>query len=424
MRMSKRDKQLLILLVIVALLAGYYWLMYLPQEEKLAELESEKALLEVTRMELDRVISEEPLIDQELKDIEQALFDASKKYYGQMIQEYIIMTINDLSAPTDMLVKSINFSELSSSLNDMLSAQQLTAPDGTIPTSTIDVITATLQYEGEYDAIEAFMYNVYQHPKQLVLQSVNVTSNTEGYISGVMAVEFHGIPAIGLSEVAQQAYFKYRSQREQSSDAFLPYTSFVVPTAQIPDFGGNDTSGTITFEPESPDNPFTPVAPVIPTQLITSFETSDYFFTGNRPEIIGSATSTTQKSHGSKGLAVKYNFVEARDENIANVVFDQSLIMVTNYGTGLRLSAYAPSAFNHKIGAELIDSQGNSYDLTFTQSLRVKEWQAIEAQLPEGISFPFIIRRIYFEGTGIDQQLVADVILDELRLLLPVKGGE
>jgi len=419
MRMSKRDKQLLLLLVVVALIAGYYWLLYLPQEEKLVALEGEKSLLEVQRMEIERTIAQEPILDQELKDIEDALLLASTKYYGDLIQEYIIMTMNELSAPTEMLVKSFNFSEMLTSLSDMLSQQQMSAPDGTVPTSMIDVITVTVQYEGDYESIETFMYNVYQHPKQLVLQSVTVTSNTEGYITGNMTIEFHGLPSIGLTEDAQKAYFRYRSQREQTADAFLPYGSFVVPSPQVPDFGDfDDNSGTVTFEPEIP------TAPVIPTVLVSSFETSDYFFTGNRPEIIGSATTTSQKSHGSRGLAVKYNFVEARDSNLANVVFDQSLVMITSYGTGLRLSAYTPSAFNHRIGAELIDSNGLSYDLTFTDSLRVKEWQSIEASLPEGIAYPFIIRRIYFEGTGMEQQLLGDVVLDELRLILPVKGGE
>lgn len=458
MKISKRDIQLLILLGLVALVAGYYWFVFVPQTEKLKALQDNQAIVAMERSDLQRRIDIAPTLKSDIEAATAKLLKASQRYYGNLYQEELVMTINELVEGTSLSVKGISFAAMSGPLSDAVSSLQeslgaaatgsvvdpnapVTDPNapasqGTTPVippapvntsglnpdgtpidplvTQLNNITAIVQYEGYYSDLEAFMYNLYKYPKQMVLQSVNVTSNAEGLLNGVITIDFYGLPKIALIDAELNTYFKELSKRTAVSDVFIPYETFIIPTPEPTeplDLGEGESETDIIEE-------------VQPNKMIFSFEDFSYFFIGDKPSIVGSASRTSVRTNGSFGLKLNYNFVEPRKVNTASVVFDQSPILVSEQGTALAISAYSEVNLKHRIGAELVDSVGKSYDVTFALELTPTGWQEIQAPLPKEINYPFVIKRIFFEGTGFDQQLVAEVILDELKVLLPDLGGD
>ena len=442
MKMNKRDLQLLILLGLVVIGAAYYWFLFLPQQVKLTELKEQKAVLMQQHLDIDSKLTIESTLDRDLLSARELLSEAGERYYSRLIQEILLLTINELSKDTAFKINAITFTEQSAPLADIVRSFQesiiqqggvIASNDtnavGTVPTAAvtegtptdqsityINTITALLQYEGTYTDLETFMYNLYKYPKQMVIQGVNITSDTDGFLNGVMTIEFHGLPKIGLVSEDLKAYFENGSKRASVTEVFMPYDSFVMPEV--------DTG--LIYEEIPTDDIEIPEIPVVPqkkTVLVSSFEDFDYFFTGDNAAIVGSASRTVVRTEGNYGLKVQYNFVEPRRSNTANVVFDQRPIVIDQIGTSLSLQAYSERAIKHRIGAELIDATGKSYDVTFAMGIEGTGWQTLEIPIPDQVSYPFIVKRIFFEGTGMTQQLVAEVILDELRVVLPEIGG-
>ena len=106
MSLSKREQVLLAILLIIGLLAGGYYLIFLPMMETLTATQSRQAELQI---EYDSVTAELKNFDKLQADAT-ALYDAvnerTKKYYPSIIQEQIILTLNQLY--TDSAVKVLN----------------------------------------------------------------------------------------------------------------------------------------------------------------------------------------------------------------------------------------------------------------------------------------------------------------------------
>lgn len=458
MKISKRDLQLLLLLGLVVIGALYYWLMYLPMQEKIQALTNEQTVLEQQVFEINGKFTVEKKLTKDLEAAKAYLLKAGERYYGNLYQEHLLLTIKELTEGTSLIMKGITFTEADAPLQELMEAFKNSVKDQTgaevtespaaeaniqtpskeTPSTTtveqtpvatsqvpvaethVNTIVAMLQYEGYYTDLETFMYNLYKYPKQMVIQSLNITSDTEGYLTGVMAIEFHGMPTIGDDNESLMAFFEKISRRASVTEVFKPYATFVLPDAGDATLPGMEDS---LENPEDGDLPAELIPYEPPNELVSSFEDFDYFFTGDHISTVGSASRTVVRTGGNYGLKVQYNFVEPRKSNVANVVFDQKPLLVEKEGIALALNAYSERAIKHRIGAELVDATGKSYEVTFAMGLEATGWQTLQSPLPEGINYPFVVKRILFEGTGLSQQLVAEVILDELKLMLPNLGG-
>jgi len=443
-KISKKDLQLLVLLGLVAIGALYYWLLYQPQMKALQALRDEKAMLMQQHTEIIQKFSIEASLDKDIEASQVRLLGASERYYGELYQESLVMTIEELSRDTKFEIKGITFTKEAALLNQLAeSINRSVEPTSQVPVESttsaesvpstptpsvvepqqttetyVNTITALIQFEGYYTDIESFMFNLYKYPKQMVIQSLNITSDLDGLLTGIMAIEFHGMPKIALASENLQTYFENKSKRSAVTDVFLPYETFVLP--EVPE---DDNALVEESTEDLPEIPAELIPIEVPNEIVSSFEDFDFFFTGDNVNIVGSASRSVVRTDGNYGLKVQYNFVEPRKINTANVVFDQQPLVVTDVGKSLAINAYSERALKHRVGAELIDALGKTYQVTFAMGLEASGWQTLETAIPDSINYPFVVKRLIFEGTGLSQQLVAEVILDELRVMLPDLGG-
>lgn len=472
MRISKRDAQLLILLAVVLVAASFYWLVYLPQEMNLQTLKDEKILLDQQRTAIDSRIAVEATLDSDIDKAKLLLLNAGERYYATLYQEVLMMTINELLNGSGVEVRGVAFSEQLAQLSELMADAKTVSgtdpfvdaesssdetpnqapvsetptedmsgqPLDQLATTEVNTLTAQIMFKGYYEELEIFLFNLYQYPKHIVLQSLNIANDQKGLLTGTITLEFYGLPKIGVATTAIQEYFKSPSQRASVADVYLPYSTFVIdqgsetqvdPSLNFTDgsFGSVPQDGNMTADTTNPDDTtglsgeVVPVEVKPPSELITSFEVLDYFFTGNKKSIQGSGALSAKRTEGNYGLLVQYNFIEPNQVNTANIVFDEKPLLVNKAGKALSVNVYAEGPLKHRIAAELVDISGKTYDLTFAPGHEGGGWKTFEVAVPDAISYPFVIKRIYFEGTGINQQLVAEVVLDELRLMLPDLGG-
>ena len=112
MKLTKRDKQLLIVLLIFGIVALYYQFVYLEQSSKLKELYDEKTSKELKLIEMRGKVAKLPAIDGELEEEKKDILPLAQKYLGDVNQEDLILMINDFESKSSIKIKEVSFSEV------------------------------------------------------------------------------------------------------------------------------------------------------------------------------------------------------------------------------------------------------------------------------------------------------------------------
>jgi type IV pilus assembly protein PilO len=109
MKLSPREQLLLTILIVLALLAGGYYLVYLPLSETHNQLQTER---EDLQLQYDETMARIASIDRtkaELNDLAARVNERTKVYFPSIIQEKLMLTLNPLYAASDVTVKNETF---------------------------------------------------------------------------------------------------------------------------------------------------------------------------------------------------------------------------------------------------------------------------------------------------------------------------
>lgn len=407
MRISQRDKVLLVLLAVIAALAAYYYLGIVPQEEKIANLEADLAMKEAAKSEIELKLASEFNLDKRIEELEKAISETSDNYFGALTQEEVLMLVTKFSEGMPM-----NFSDLTFSENQL---------DG----SQLNQTTANLSYSGDYDSLMQYLRNTRTFDKKIVIKEVTVQNGLDQGLTGKMQLEFNGIPAVESYSVPYKRLVTSQfNPRDLSLGPFAPYDNFVTlqPTEPVIE----DTTTPIPDDfPDGPTGTGTGTGTVQPTYRpktqIYGFEELTSFFVGNNKDITGYVTRNTRKTAGGFSAEMGFDFITGREFSEANLVFDTTPVMINRQAEYIGLWVHATEASNHGIGVVIIDSRGKEYRVELTQSVDWTAWKEIEAPLPVDITYPCMVQRIYVEGIGYGQKLTGKYLFDQLSVAYPVQ---
>src|SRR5690554_6256909 len=110
MTLSKREKVLLFLLIIVIFLGAYYKFLIIPQNEILAQYKIDRELKQQEITKLHESRESKKKLDDEYKEISSKLLDIAENYFGKIEQEEIILIINDFLLKEPLKIPLVNFS--------------------------------------------------------------------------------------------------------------------------------------------------------------------------------------------------------------------------------------------------------------------------------------------------------------------------
>ncbi len=401
MRISSREKWLLVMLVVIALIAGWYYFLLTPTEEKIAELEVEKSLKAAEKSEIELKLASEPSLDKRIETLEATLTKASEKFYGDLSQEEMLMIIDKIKADVPIEVSSYAFSE------------------GTLEGEQGIKFAANLQYLGEFEALQDLLKNVRTNDKKIIVREISAKNDLTENLSGNINLEFNGIPQV---EMYAKPYPKLVTAAFIGKDA---------TTSPFKAFEGFDLAEAATEEQEIIDYPSYPEYPeqegppidyevYRPKTQIYGFEDGSNFFVGNSPDIVGYVARSKAKVAGGYSAEMVFDFITGRTHSEANLVFDTNPVMINKQAEYLGLWVFAYEAADHAIGAVIIDSKGKEYRVELTPEVGWTRWKEIEVMLPVEITYPAMIQRIYVEGIGYDQKLTGKYLFDQLQVSYPV----
>lgn len=395
MRISERDKMLLVLLGVILVLAGYYFLVFVPQEARVQSLESERQALQNTLDEIHTKLASEPFLDKNIKTLTEQVETQSAHFYPELTHEEALLSMVGFSEGLPLSYESLSFA----------------APEAD-EAQTALYYDVTAKYSGAYADMLTTLRNIRSNTQKVAVRNLEVNNRFEEGLTGSLVTRYYVVPKISDYALPQRKLVTPQiNMRDLTGGPFEPYAAYV------PETTAEETPPPEYAPAEVPDVDYEGYRP---KARVYGFEEGGYFFVANHTDINGHVTRSKTKISGGYSADLSFDFVAARDYSEANIVFDTQPVMLNRPAAYIGVWIYAFEASNHKIGMVILDAKGKEYRIELAPMVNWTQWSEVEAELPIELSYPCMVQRIYVEGIGFDQKLTARYLFDQMYVSYPV----
>lgn len=274
MRISKKEKILLLVLFVILVGAGYYIFFFQKHNEELAFLNEEVEAKELEYDMLNSRLIAATGIEDKIKENTEKIVTISEKNYGDLKQENQTVLIKRLARDTGLIINSISYSNEITNLADLKSGYQtklldqlaeeiqrgndidvedinqageaggsgepgqegMDSPEGgaedpeaeeLLQNALVDVLRAEISFTGTYQDLDKYLKNIYDYNKEIIVSDFSFSTNNPETKEGNLTLSFYGVRDL-KHFVSSERIFKKKSTRGEGGLAFLPYSSFVV----------------------------------------------------------------------------------------------------------------------------------------------------------------------------------------------------
>ncbi len=386
MKVTKRDRNLLMLLGVFILFALIYFFVISPLEQNNAALDQEIIQKSNRVDEITQMISKRPAIEDQINTTYETIHKLANDFYPRVNQQEFIYQINALNESQNLEINNIVFNYRS----EDESGEQ--------------VLKGSFDLNGTYSDILQYINNLENQLPKASIGSLNFNNDGTGLVKGNMEVSIEALPRLAAYIDASQNYVAENDTNyNDNNNPFKPYEGYIEEETpkELPQSGNTEI--------------------IIPKYSIYDFESSEVFFVGNPKDVTGQVSRSANAISGKYGLDIAYNFNTLKADNMANIVFDGDPIIVTNPVQTIGLWAYAYQATNHEIGIVIEDAAGRDFKVPIITNVNWTGWQETSIAAPEGMTYPFVIKRCYITAPDYETALNGHVILDKLEVTYPEK---
>lgn len=475
MKIDKKTLIQLIVLLVLVVGAGYYFLYYAPANERIAALEEEKTAKENELSEKSLLIIGESQLDEDIISAKDQIEELSELIFVDLKLEEALKIMGKLNKDGKIVFDTVDMTE---SIDEEMQS----------PT-----IQQQLSFTADYYDVMKYLRAVRKYDKRIAISSgsfslveyddyeeaaaegaeadADAVADTQAEAGGAAAAEasvavsevsdseaddaaknsedstsgaskreksyklmtnivlhYRSLPMLAqLGKRDEQLISDIKSTRELAKGPFSKYSDYleavrreavkqsaqvntVVPTFDIPVF----TTAT-DADAESQYS--------APRSDVTGFEHEEQFFVGSDRDVKGSLVRSLVRKSGEYAADLSFDFITAKTLNVASVVFEKEHRLNVQ-PSNIYMQVYAFETSNHKIGLVLLDSAGREYEIMLSESVGWTEWQEVSAALPDGITYPCVIQRIFVKGEGYDQKITGRYLFDQLEVSYPQLSGE
>lgn len=160
-------------------------------------------------------------------------------------------------------------------------------------------------------------------------------------------------------------------------------------------------------------------------KLVDSFEdSSKYKFLSYPESVLGSINQSKDSKEGNSSISLKYDFSQGGDTRAAYIMLKPETSGITLEGKPKNLGLWVKGDNKGSwLRATAIDSKGNEHFLSFEQSIDWEDWQYVNASIPNNISYPIKLERIYLVETDSLKQQSGEILIDGLNAYYPSSYG-
>lgn len=169
---------------------------------------------------------------------------------------------------------------------------------------------------------------------------------------------------------------------------------------------------------------YVPVVVGTETRLIHDFEEQLGSFVAYPAEVTGKYSTLKFGEDGSMSGKLEFNFKNSDATRAAYIDFGERLVL-KDMPDKLSLSVFGNYGNNHWLRARLKDGSGKEVTVNFQQNVSWEGWKTVEAVIPDGLSTPLTIERIYLVETDPLLKDTGAIVIDNLKgVFQPTFSGE
>ena len=222
MKISKKEKYMLLVLISLLIIFLYHNFVYVKQSTILKAKKEEAMQIEEKYNKAMNDIQNLSLKEEELADLKNKVNDKAQILYPEIIQEKIILEIDKL-LKENSIIGNIGFSPIEvapvermviedtlneeSSLKDLVDKydnkeQNMSSEDSTNSSEatdsqlTIQQLKITITFTSTYENLKKFIKAIEDYERKLVITNIAISSKSDKEISGSFNLEFYSVPKL------------------------------------------------------------------------------------------------------------------------------------------------------------------------------------------------------------------------------------
>ncbi|MEW8972561.1 MAG: phosphodiester glycosidase family protein [Tissierellaceae bacterium] len=159
--------------------------------------------------------------------------------------------------------------------------------------------------------------------------------------------------------------------------------------------------------------------------LIDSFETLDnYAFSPYPSSVTGSIALNDDAKDGNHSIALKYDFSQGDGTRVAylNLNPESSGLKLKDKPKKLGLWVKGDSSGSW-LRTSIKDASGKEHLIDFAKTIDWSDWRYVEANIPNNISYPITLQRIYVAETDSLKKYTGEILVDNLTASYPSTIG-
>ena len=191
MKLTERDKKLLLSVLLIALIVMMFVYAYLHLMERLKVLKREISSLENEYLVLQSKIRQQVQLKKDLEVLKQRYNKLNEILPTNLTQEQVVLMIKDFIDTTGIEFHNISFSSSVSVISKESGSIQDKEKES-IEDCTGIAFEVNISYLAQYEQIKRFLTKVEQYPAKVKVQHISFQSDGTGIITGNMALVFYG----------------------------------------------------------------------------------------------------------------------------------------------------------------------------------------------------------------------------------------
>lgn len=234
MKVTKREQILLVALLIVLLVYGFYNFVYTKQIQKISELKASRDTYSQKWEQAKVKIASKEKRDEQYISLNSKILIETDMLFPEIEQEEVIVTLDKMLKESNLEAEVLDFVAVSSvkesvdtdktSINELEklvsefngttikddSEKVNTEKDNTkkINTDTLQIsskykMQVTLNFKGSYDELISFIQKVEYYDKKIIINNININETESSDIAGSIIIEFSGIPKLNDNDKFQ-----------------------------------------------------------------------------------------------------------------------------------------------------------------------------------------------------------------------------
>jgi len=360
--MSKKEKNLLLILFVTLLFWISYQFLFIPQLGKLEALKTEKENYEIQLNMMEQIISKDDKLKLEEESLKDNIHEKSKKYYYSIDQPGLMHLLNTIIEGSDLNITSMSFSQ--------------PAPLDSESLEEVNVIGVSLPFKGNYNALESFLNALGKSSKKLLVDYLSISRGGEdNVINGQILLSAF---SYGNGNTANSDYYYINAYSGYSkSDPFQVFDGF--EKAEIME------DNEVYTDEEKRD-------------LVYDLESDEIYFMGTSTDVTGEVAIFNNGKFGKSSIRAEYFISTTYETERAYIVLDHKNIILKYPPQSVGIWAYGYGYSPVTIGMRFQDMDGRKIYLELAKGVNWTGWQFISASPPQDINiYPLTLDRIYFE---------------------------